>query len=252
MLLRRVMKPMYQISNPSLWVNIYNSYAWKASGMDLTSPGTDLDFAAEMSKKSLDILDYLKEHPEANTNGVDVLGMHHMCADTYALILYKQKKYDLAFEYQHEIVEAAGDMMSTDGKERYAAFSEEARGPEFTREYLENQLLSGTDSRIMVEQLQKIYAELNLPEDEFENEDVEIFFINSWENQEPEKVREKVVEFLTEKEYNFNVLFDYNDEVISSYKVLGIPTRFLIDKDGNLKSIVRYSDDLAAMIRESL
>jgi peroxiredoxin len=87
---------------------------------------------------------------------------------------------------------------------------------------------------------------------QFENDNVEFFFVNSWEDQEPDKVREKVVEFLEEKGYNFNVLFDFNDEVISNYKVRGIPERILIDKSGNIKSIVRYSDDLAAMIREGL
>ena len=318
-----------QVSDPGFWVNFYNNYAWRASGGDMTSPGKDLDFAAEISKKSLDLLDYLKEHPEANTTGADVEGMHHMCADTYALILYKLKKYDLAFRYQHEILEAVGGRMQTDLKERYAAFAEKAKGPEFAREYLEKQLLAGTDSKIMVEQLQKIYTDLNLPEDEFEqlkkqykesaaqkdreeiierfgeikaldftltnredenvtlsdfegkvvlldfwstwcgpcissfpkmqemvsqfeNDPVEFFFVNSWENQEPDKVKEKVEEFLEEKGYNFNVLFDYNDEVINAYKVRGIPARILIDKSGNIKAIVRYSDDLAVMIHESL
>ena len=87
---------------------------------------------------------------------------------------------------------------------------------------------------------------------QFANDDVEFFFINSWENQEPDKVREKVIEFLDEKGYNFNVLFDFDDKVITEYKVPGIPSRFLIDKSGNLRAIVRYNDDLAAMIREGL
>ena len=219
--------------------------------------------------------------------------------------------------------------MGTDGKERYAAFAEKAKGPEYAKDYLEKQLLAGTDSRVMVELLQDIYAKLNLPENEFENirkqyaesaaqkdrdeviamfgdtramdftltnlegaevalsdytgkvvvldfwatwcgpcissfphmqelvdqfkdEDVEFFFIDSWESTEPDKTKEKVDQFLEENKYNFNVLFDYNDEVISTYKVLGIPSRFLIDKSGNIRAIIRYSDDLAAMIHESL
>ena len=87
---------------------------------------------------------------------------------------------------------------------------------------------------------------------QFENDNVEFFFVNSWENQEPDKVRAKVVEFLEEKGYNFNVLYDFHDEVINKYKVRGIPERILIDKSGNIKAIVRYSDDLAAMINENL
>lgn len=324
-----VAKYQDQVTDKNLWVNIYNNYAWGASGGDLSSPGRDLDFAGQMSLKSLEVLKYLMAHPEENEGIYDPEELYHQCADTYALILYKQKKYDQAFQYQHAIVEAVGERMGTDGKERYAAFAEKAKGPEFARDYLEKQLLAGTDSRIMVEQLREIYSNLNLPENEFENirkqyaesaaqkdrdeivakfgdtramdftltnlegenvalsdqkgkvvlldfwatwcgpcvssfphmqelvrqfqnEDVEFFFINSWENQEPDKIKEKVVQFLEEKGYNFNVLFDYNDEVISSYKVQGIPSRFLIGKDGNIRAIVRYSDDLAAMINESL
>ena len=318
-----------QITSKNLWVSIYNSFAWSASGANLTGPGKDLDFAAEISRKSLDLVEYLMEHPGENTEGYDQEERHYMCADTYALILYKQKKYDQAFQYQHEILEAIGDGMSVDGRERYAAFAEKAKGPGFARNYLEKQLLAGTDSRVMVEQLQKIYADLNLPENEFENirkqyiasaaqkdrneiialfgdikamdftlpnldgayvrlsdlngkvvvldfwatwcgpcigsfphmqelvnqfqnDSVEFLFINSWERQEPDKTREKVIKFLEDNGYNFNVLFDFNDEVITRYKVQGIPSRFLIDRNGNLRAIIRYTDDLAAMINEGL
>ena len=87
---------------------------------------------------------------------------------------------------------------------------------------------------------------------EFENENVEFLFINSWESEERAEINEKVVKLLEDEGYNFNVLFDYTDEVITSYKVRGIPSRILIDKDGNMRAIVRYSDDLSAMIKESL
>jgi thiol-disulfide isomerase/thioredoxin len=87
---------------------------------------------------------------------------------------------------------------------------------------------------------------------QFQNDSVEFLFINSWERQEPDKTREKVIKFLEDNGYNFNVLFDFNDEVISRYKVQGIPSRFLIDRNGNLRAIIRYTDDLAAMINEGL
>jgi thiol-disulfide isomerase/thioredoxin len=318
-----------QITDKITWGNMYNSYAWRASGMDLTTPGENLDFAAQISRKSLDLVEYLMEHPEEHEAERDLEGIHHMYADTYALILYKQKKYDLAFQYQHEIVQADGENMRADLKERYAAYAEKAKGPEFAKDYIEKQLLAGTDSRVMVEQLQNLYAELNLPENEFENiqkqhkemaakadrdeiveqfgelkaidftlvnlegedvslsdfegtvvlldfwatwcgpclysfpkmqelvnefenENVEFFFINSWENEERAEINKKVVKLLEEEGYNFNVLFDYTDEVITNYKIRGIPSRILIDKDGNMRAIVRYSDDLSAMIRDSL
>jgi thiol-disulfide isomerase/thioredoxin len=308
---------------------IYGDYAWEASGKDLTSPGKDLEFAEDISRKSLDIVEYLMEHPNENESGYDLEKMHHDFADTYALILYKQKKYELAFRYQHEIVEAVGDDRFTSAKERYAVFAEKAKGKEFAKDYLEKQLLAGTDSKIMMEHLQEIYAQLNLPENEFENikkqykesaaqkdreeimvrfgdikaidftlvnlegenvtlsdytgtlvlldfwatwcgpckssfpkmqelvtqfqnDNVVFFFIDTWERQAPEKAREEVAEYLKKKGYNFNVLFDSNDEVISKYKVQRIPERILIDKSGNLRAILRSTDDMAAMIYENL
>ncbi|MBK5208920.1 MAG: hypothetical protein JJE44_05360 [Flavobacteriaceae bacterium] len=85
-------------------------------------------------------------------------GTHNMYADTYALILYKQKKYDEAFKYQ-DVVEKNGGL-DTGGKERSAAIAEKAKGAEFAKEYSEKQLLAGVDSNILLNQLQEIYKKL--------------------------------------------------------------------------------------------
>ncbi|MCK4795842.1 MAG: hypothetical protein KAT05_00600, partial [Spirochaetes bacterium] len=75
---------------------IYNNYAWKLSGQDLTSPGNDLEFAEQLSRKTLEIVKNRMMHPKENDELSQIQGTHHMYADTYALIMYKQKKYDLA------------------------------------------------------------------------------------------------------------------------------------------------------------
>jgi len=98
-----------QMTDKSMLAQIYNGYAWKSSGGDLSSPGKDLDYAEQASRKSMDIIEYLMEHQEEYEGSMDLEELHRMCADTYALILYKQKKYDLAFQYQHENVIAFPD-----------------------------------------------------------------------------------------------------------------------------------------------
>jgi thiol-disulfide isomerase/thioredoxin len=252
-----------------------------------------------------------------------------MYADTYALIMYKQGKYEKAFQIQHEIVLAIQDEMGVEGKERYAAYSVKVKDLDFAKDYLEEQLLKGVESDIMIDQLQAIYKEMNLPEDEFEkvkeqalilaaqqereriikrfgdikaidftlpnlkdeqltlsdfegkvvildfwatwcgpcihsfpemqelvtqfeNKDVEFLFIDVFERNEPEETKKKVVEFLEENNYTFNVLFDYKDDVAAKYKVNAIPTRIAIDKNGDIITILKYNVDLTALIEENL
>ena len=318
-----------KITDKLFIASIYNNYAWVLSGEDLTSPGNDLDFAEQLSGKTLELVKYRLMNPKDNDDSNQIQESYYWYADTYALIMYKQKKYDLAFQTQHQIVLAMQDEMGADGKERYAGYAEKAKGLEFAKNYLEEEILKGVDSEIMINQLQEIYVKLNLPEDEFEkikenylmvaaqkakdeiinrfgdikaidftltnlagekvalsdskgkvvvldfwatwcgpcigsfpkmqelvtkfeNDNVEFFFINTWENQAPDEVKKKVIEFLKDNNYSFNVLFDYEDDIVDKYKVRGIPTTIAIDKNGDIISIVRYNDDLAALINENM
>lgn len=311
------------LSNNRIASYLYNEYAWKLSGQDLNSPGNNLPFAATLSKRSLYMIE---EHMKKNN--ADLLqGKYNMYADTYALILFKQKKYDEAFNYQ-DIIEKNGGL-DTGGKERYAAFAEKAKGFEFTQEYLEKQLLAGVDSKLMLNQLQEIYKKLNLPINEFENiktnllklaaqkakeelikmygdvkakdftltnlegkkiklsdfrgkmvvldfwatwcrpclvsfpkmqelvtkyknDNIEFFFINTWERKEKAIIKENVSKFIKENNYSFNVLFDFEDKIVADYKIKGIPTKIVIDKDGNIISINSSEGNLEAIIEENI
>jgi len=144
----------------------YNDYAWKLSSGDLISAGEDLNFAKYLSKKALDITKEAMEHPEEH-GGYDVKDNYNNYADTYALILYKLKEYNLAFSYQDEVRKQNG--LDKGGKERYAAISEKAKGLKFTKDYIEEQLSDGVDSKIMMNQLEEIYQELNLSDKKFNN-----------------------------------------------------------------------------------
>ncbi len=75
------------------------------------------------------------------------------------------------------------------------------------------------------------------------NKDVVFLFVNTWEHQPTKEKREnEVSEFIKQNKYGFNVLYDeaVKDDpetytVVSSYKVTGIPTKFIIGKDGKMK-----------------
>jgi peroxiredoxin len=62
---------------------------------------------------------------------------------------------------------------------------------------------------------------------------VEFLFVNAWENVDNKK--QNAAEFIQKNNYPFHVLVDENNEAISNFKVSGIPTKFFIDKNGNIR-----------------
>ncbi len=96
------------------------------------------------------------------------------------------------------------------------------------------------------------------------NENVVFLFIDTWERQETmDKRKKEVSDFIAQNKYTFNVLYDEsikddpdNFLVVNNYKVSGIPTKFIIGKDGKLgfKSVgfsgsdEKLVDEISAMI----
>ncbi|CAH0157515.1 Sporulation thiol-disulfide oxidoreductase A [Pedobacter sp. Bi27] len=88
------------------------------------------------------------------------------------------------------------------------------------------------------------------------NPNVVFLFVNTWQTEEN---REKLVtDFITAKKYNFNVLYDTKNvkdpskfDVVSAYKVDGIPTKFVIDGDGNIRfKAVGFSGSDDGVVKE--
>lgn len=63
--------------------------------------------------------------------------------------------------------------------------------------------------------------------------DVVFLFIDTWEKGDNKE--KAAAEFIEKNKYNFNVLMDNDDKVVGSYKVEGIPTKFIVGKDGRIK-----------------
>jgi thiol-disulfide isomerase/thioredoxin len=308
--------PLFAASN-------YNNMAWNMSGQDLLHPGRDLDFAKELSERSLSLTKARMANPRETDDTDELQGNFNMYADTYALILYKLGAYEEAYRYQSEI-EKQGEL-DTGGKERYAGMALKVKGAEYTREYLERELTNGTYSKEMLRQLGELYTAnnwqiagfeaikersdsigrenakkmvLNMLGDDkaidftltdlkgnavrlsgfkgktvvidfwatwcgpclasfpkmqqlvekYKGKDVEFLFINTWENAEKKTIQSKVEKLLKEKKYSFNVLYDFEDKVVSQYKVEGIPTKFVISKEGKVIWANGSDDDLDALI----
>ena len=66
-----------------------------------------------------------------------------------------------------------------------------------------------------------------------DNPNVKFLFVDTWENVEDKLKNAK--DFMTKKNYPFHVLMDNKDEVVSAFGVSGIPTKFVVDKNGNIR-----------------
>jgi peroxiredoxin len=88
-----------------------------------------------------------------------------------------------------------------------------------------------------------------------DNDNVKFLFINSWER--VENKLETAAKFIKENNYPFNVLMDTDNSVITSFKVSGIPTKFVIDGTGNIRfKLVGFdgntdhvADEISAMVK---
>ncbi len=65
--------------------------------------------------------------------------------------------------------------------------------------------------------------------------DVKFLFVDTWENGENDKKLKGAEEFMKKNGYPFHVLMDYEDAVVQQYKVEGIPTKFVIDRKGQIR-----------------
>ncbi len=78
---------------------------------------------------------------------------------------------------------------------------------------------------------------------------VKFLFVNTWENVEDKK--KNATDFINKNNYPFHVLLDDKNEVITAYKVSGIPTKFIIDTNGKIRfKSVGYSGDPDKLVEE--
>jgi thiol-disulfide isomerase/thioredoxin len=64
-------------------------------------------------------------------------------------------------------------------------------------------------------------------------DDVKFLFIDTWETVENKLKNSK--DFMEKKNFPFYVLMDNENKMVSDFEVSGIPTKFILDKDGNIR-----------------
>lgn len=62
---------------------------------------------------------------------------------------------------------------------------------------------------------------------------VAFLFVNTWEKHTDKG--KNVIDFLASKNYRFNVLMDSEDKMVTAYGIMGIPTKFVLDRQGKIR-----------------
>jgi thiol-disulfide isomerase/thioredoxin len=320
-----VLKYGNMVSNKFYLASHYNNIAWQATGGTLEGSGKDLTMPKLLSLQSIGLIEELMNDSISDKDPDALVQEHVGYSDTYALILYQLGNYDSAFYYQNEIAKLGP--MGVEGMERYAAYAHKAKGANFTRAFIEPELLKGASSPTMLNQLQQIYKELNLPDKQFQvvkskasaaamkkmaeqvvekfgsqkapnfsmrdgngnlvtlaslkgkvvildfwatwcgpcrgsfpemqklvnryknYRDVVFLFVNTWEQGDSSTVKTNVLKFIQENKYTFRVLFDFDNKAVATYKVEGVPTKFVINRQGNIISMASGGgSDMSAVV----
>ena len=66
-----------------------------------------------------------------------------------------------------------------------------------------------------------------------DNPNVKFIFVDTWERGDNKE--KNASEFITKNKYTFHVLMDNDNAVVEQFKVEGIPTKFILDKEGKIR-----------------
>ena len=198
---RRFVKYSMEIRNEITLANLYNSTAW-----DMAEKNENLDEAARISKKSLDIISKEKEtltkkpsylSPSKYRKRINY--DYQMFADTYAYILSKQGKIKEALEYQKI---AIGKGEQADVNERYIQLLKEAEMYK-AAEDASSKFIANNQA---TQSIEEIYKEMFLKNNSNVSEASYRKKLNELENQARFKLFEKIKkEKLNKKAPNFNL-----------------------------------------------
>lgn len=145
----------------------YNAKAWElADGDNISSDGKDLEFAEKLARKSLEILEIKTNNLGKYEQKSDYDRTLMYYTDALALVLYKEKKYQEAFDQMSEIIESP--FIEDSNRERYVLYAQKAKGDNFAKNYLSNLLQEQNISDKLFDQLATIYKSQNLPLEKIE------------------------------------------------------------------------------------
>jgi thiol-disulfide isomerase/thioredoxin len=134
-----------QINDPMTRARVNNSYAWTLSGESIDAEPINLDIASSLSATSLSLLSTENALPTGVTKKEWATVMEDsrgMYGDTYALILYKQGKYDEAITHQSFSV-VNNHFEDGEMNERYVVYLEKAGRTKDLEKFMDQIIVTG-------------------------------------------------------------------------------------------------------------
>lgn len=134
-----------QMLDPMARASASNNYAWTLSGESIDAEAPNLIIADNLSAASLALIAQDNPPPTGLTKKEWTKMMDNykgMYGDTYALILYKQDKYEEAITYQSFAV-ANNDFENGEMNERYAVYLEKAEHYKDLEKFMDQIIVSG-------------------------------------------------------------------------------------------------------------
>jgi thiol-disulfide isomerase/thioredoxin len=134
-----------QMNDPMARASACNNYAWKLSGERIDAPAINLDVASSLSATSLSMLSVDNPIPPglSRKEWANVMeNSRGMYGDTYALILFKQGKYEEALSHQSFSV-MNNKFEDGEMNERYAIYLEKAGRTEELVKFMDEMIVSG-------------------------------------------------------------------------------------------------------------
>jgi len=190
---------------------VCNTYAWKLSGESIEAEAKNLDIAAALSASSLSLLSTDNPIPTGLTKKEWAMVMDNNKAgfgDTYALILFKQGKYEEALTHQSFSV-ANNKFEDGEMNERYAIYLQKAGRTQDMEKFMDQIMVTGNATE-KVKMMHKDYWIQTATKDQLYSQ-----YLKQLENQAQAMREEKIMKMWESTEAPSFTLRNLNGNLVS-------------------------------------